>query len=549
MKTLTFHSEVRIHVPNAPRFVRRAALLWYGLGLMMATALAAERIVAAEPVRYQLETVQLAPDSVPAQFSFQKARGQLDYPGERAGTAAGRMLGVSTTEPLVDTVLSVATFTLSPIMAAKGAMDARKVMPGAKLSECEADLNKSMAEMAKQKWFHQCLVRAADEKCPGRMISFSGTNVARQAVGTEAILQARIENLRLEKTGTGDTSYALQIQARARLVRLTDHVVLEEERAEYRSGTALFLDWTLRDALEGVAQTGYRQLAEELVARMLSTTDEPLLVGAAFPNAPQVHVRGGQNSLREGQTVVHRVSYSEVPEIDPFGISFSANMTHVNVQRPLTRDEIASEAIQDLEWQLDGLDNHPNLIVMLGATVSAVPLSLWKQSAAAVQGFSSKTVKEAASKLDRIAVRAEPAKEIAFAVAEELRADSAPGVVLTGYSPRQGRLSPETGLRSLEIHVESAGLRGKHGSNPKLAFCLEAKAALRSPEGRQLYACPIRYETKPHRLKDWAAQDGRLFRDTLQQSSLEISTSICNRLLARKVVPRTFPTQSDIVQN
>ena len=71
-----------------------------------------------------------------------------------------------------------------------------------------------------------------------------------------------------------------------RLVRTADGAVLYDRPVEYRSGACLFVDWTLHDAFQSVAETGYRQLAEACVARLLTTAGKPTLTGAGYRKAP-----------------------------------------------------------------------------------------------------------------------------------------------------------------------------------------------------------------------------------------------------------------------
>ena len=85
---------------------------------------------------------------------------------------------------------------------------------------------------------------------------------------THAVLEARIDQLRLERGRSDEGSYFLLIKAHARLVRKGEGGLLYEQSVEYRSGRALFLDWTDHGAVQGVADTGYRALAEYFVSQL-----------------------------------------------------------------------------------------------------------------------------------------------------------------------------------------------------------------------------------------------------------------------------------------
>ncbi len=526
--------------------------------------MAADSPPMAEDLRFRLGTVALRSDPIPAKFSFQKADGQIDYPGERAATAAGGLLGKSISDPLADTLVGAATFVMSPVVAAKGAVTASKRLSTDKLTECETDLTRAMSEMAIQQRFHDWFLRVAGEQCPGRLIPIKESeNGLLDRSRFAAVLEARIEELRLERTGKGDTSYALLIKARTRLLRSTDGAVLYDQPAEYRSGKCLFLDWTLHHAFQSVAETGYRQLADQTVEELLSNTDRPLLTGAGFDKQRRSNRAGAadafaHNSERAASSgpaeisaftrdpistvppVLQKVGYvtGEVTETEPFGISFSANASHVTVQRPLTRQESSSEALRDVEWAFDGLDNHPNPIVALGATVVAVPISLWKQGAAIANGLSPKKIAEAAAKLDKVASQTRPTQALALEVTRRLEADQF-HVRLVKYAITDATSPSRDSGISLEIHVESAALRGKSDASRQLALCIEASATLRSADGEQLYSCPVQYRSTERKFTDWAIHDAEPFRKELQQCYRTLSALVVDQLAARHFLPRS----------
>jgi hypothetical protein len=518
-------------------------------------------------LRLQLGTVALAPSSSAARFSFDKGEGKIWYASERAGHAAGSLLGTSVSDPLADAVIGVGTFVLAPVAAADAALSARKRLSPEKLSEREAELVKEMQETAAPEKFQEFLLTAASSICPHRLVLLEpGQSRRIEGSGTGFVMQSRVEELRLEKCGSGDAC-RLRITTRTRMVRTSDGAVLYDQPAAYQSGSALFLDWTLRDGFQSVAETGFRELAEHIVGQTLSTSDTPLLIGPAYKKASaqkqEAHGRLAGSPGPLGNPAVQLVSYpgdySGTFQIYPGG-----DVPQVLFPRPLTREEANSEAIEDLEWSLDGLDKHPNLLVALPASLAAVPLSLWKQGAALVHGFSPERARAVEASLSEASKQTNPGGELAFQVAHQLAPQTSETVMLVSNPLPAGtaetkaltwsgsRLTPVTLRRRqsldedlvgssngtmLELSVQKVALTGTGGSNSKVALYVEAQATL-LPEhgGQQLYTCPVRYRSRERKLTEWAAKDGKLFREELQHCYGELGQAIAGRLVNRRLV-------------
>jgi hypothetical protein len=523
----------------------------------------------AEDLRLQLGTVALVPDVKPAQFSFDKAKGQIGYAADWAGTAAGNMLGTSTSEPILDLPVGVGTFVLAPVAAVSGAIGARKHLSHDKLAECESNLFSAMREMSVQGHFHECLLKAASEKCQGRLVPLEQMSGTGSPLGSpDSVLEARVEELRLKRTGSGDTSYRLRIKTRMRLLRTADGAVLCDQPAEYRSGTCLFSDWTLHNAFQSVADTGYRQLAEQCVNRLLTATDQPTLAGAGNHRVPapnrNVAVRLANCQPPSSRLAMQPVSYT-IADTGTLGIYSTGNVAHVVIQRPLTREQATSEALSDVDYMFDGLNQHPNLLVALPAAAVATPISLWKQGAALVCGLSPRTIQEAEAKLGKAANETRPHQELALQVAERLTPQVSQPVMLvrqplppgaedaTALTPSisrgtlasltegqtaSGYLLSQGADTALEIHVQDAALAGKGGVNPKLALCVEARATLRrSSDGQELNSCPVQYLSPERKFTAWAAHDAELFREELHKCYRELSAAMVDQLVARGTVP------------
>jgi hypothetical protein len=533
----------------------------------------------AEDSRLRLGTVALVSDVQPAQFSFDKAKGQIGYAAGWAGTAAGNMLGTSTSEPILDLPVGVGTFVLAPVAAVSGAIGAKKHLSPDKLAECESNLLNAMREMSGQRRFHECLLKAASEKCQGRLVPIEQMTGTGSPVGSpDSVLEARVEELRLERTGSGDTSYRLRIKARMRLLRTADGAVSYDQPTEYRSGTCLFSDWTLHNAFQSVAETGYRQLAEQCVNRLLTTTDRPMLTGAGYRRAPapkrDATVRLASCQPPSRRLRLQPVSYA-IADTGALGIYSTGIVAHVVIQRPLTRDQATSEALSDVDYMFDGLNQHPNMLVALPAAAVATPISLWKQSAALVGGLSPRTIQEADAKLSKAANETRPHEELALQVAEQLAPQIAQSVMLvrqplplgaeddaalmqfvsrgtlaslTGGQTAAGYLLSQGAVSGLEIQVQNAVLAGNGGINPKLALCVEACATLRrAVDGQQLYSCPVQYLSQGRKFTEWAAHDARLFREELQKCYRELSATIVSQLVNRGVIPADRQLQPTFV--
>jgi len=523
----------------------------------------------AEETRLRLGTVALVPDPRPAIVSFDKAKGQIGYAGEWAGTAAGNMLATSTSEPILDLPLGVGTLIAAPVFAVKGAIDAKKHLTPEKLTRCETNLLTAMSKMAVQQRFHDCLMSAASEQCKGRLVPLEEPrDTVASGAAPETVLEARVEELRLERLGSSDTSYRLRIKVRTRLVRTADGAVLYDQPAEYCSGTCLFSDWTLRDAFQNVAETGYRQLAEQCVSRFLTTTDRPVLAGAGYQKAPapsqHTAVKLAGSEPHSSRLSIRTVSY-RIPDPGILGIFSTGNVAHVVMQRPLTRDQATSEALDDVTQMFEGFIDNPNMGVALPAIAVVIPISLSKQGAALVRGLSPRTLRDAEAKLSAAANETRPHEELAVQVVQQLAPQTSQRVMLvrqplppgaeedaalmpcaargtlaglTGGHTASGYLLSQGANTAVEIHVEEARLVGKEGINPRLALCVEARATvLRSRDGQQLYSCPVQYRSQGRHFTEWAADDARLFREELQKCYHDLSTIMVKQLVNRGVVP------------
>src|SRR2546425_6996220 len=270
--------------------------------------------------RMKVQCVAVVATGEPAHYGFQKSKGNTGQVTDGAGTRAHAVLqgGLSSGDGLA----AAGRIVLSPFAAVVGAISegTRKVAPDA-LAESEADLISAMAQMANQSLLRDRLVKVAREKA-GRVMTirddmsvltdrsedyrtlpssplkkapgegtgptmhadFRGNlvghapsrgeqDVFEQAAsdGIDALLETTVQDIRLQRTGSRDSSYALFIDTRVRLLRPDDGAILYDHPFHYQSGTSLFVDWTLNHAepFKVQVQSAYEKLAEKIVERVL----------------------------------------------------------------------------------------------------------------------------------------------------------------------------------------------------------------------------------------------------------------------------------------
>jgi hypothetical protein len=509
-------------------------------------------------------TVKCAP--APARFSFDKSSGRTRYVGDGAAEAARKALDKRNLgDPGIDVGAGAVGFALAPFAAAIGAVTAgqSKATPEA-LTACESNLREAMTAMAAQAVLRDSLLKAASLKTQRRFIPVESPGDSRsEDTAASARLETTVEELRLQKTTRRDDSFALLIKTRLRLVRAADGAVLYNEPFEFRSGPALFIDWSSGDAFQRVAQTGYRQIAEQMAEQLsMATRDEPLLAGAGFIRSPSRLAKAPLQLASSSRTVTSNpdAQYASfaVVRLDPLAVlsSDADPYPHVALQSPLTKEEATEKAQRDVGSMVAGLDAYGNSVITMGAIAAAVPLSLFKQTIGCVSGLTTRQFKAAEANLTAACREARPHEELATQVAQCLEPHSALPVVLVSqplrgkedFQPRASG-SPDN---ILEIRILSASLKGRDGINPPLALCVEAQATLlRASDGQELYSCSLRYRSDERKFADWGTDNARAFRSEMNKCHRELGRAIVNQLEDRKLIapssaPRpTFASKSN----
>jgi hypothetical protein len=512
--------------------------------------------------------VLLGGDPNAAKISFTKASGQSDYSRDRAGTVAGNVLAMSTPDPLINVVVGAGTLILAPFAAARAAVTARHRLDEEQLADSEVSLASAMQAMAEQPRFHQWLLEAANNRRPSQLLSVDQLQQhPRRRV--DAILLARIEELRLERATDSDASFRLYIKASTRLVR-ADGTVLYEQPTEYRSDPGLFVDWARQPSIQNVTDTAYRALSKHLVDQLLGVSDTPLQIGAGYRHSPGFDRYEGLKAVSSRlplRAPPQPSALQWVNQVDTrtLGIYSTASVANVRLQLPRTRQEAHAEALEETEWMMDGLPHHPNMFVAVTASAVAIPISLWKQGAAITLGLAPRTVRVAQAKLDAVANLTQPHQELAFEMAQCLKPATSQRVMLVKHSLPQGAekdpdlmrclshgtmtwlpegqtidryLTSQGADHALEIRVLSANLEGEAGINPKLTLCVEAQATLLRPgDGQSFCSCPVRYRSEARTFTEWAAHDAAPFRQELQKCYRQVSAALADQLIQRGLIP------------
>src|SRR6266571_4078590 len=312
--------------------------------------------------RMKLETVTVVATREPARYGFQKSKGKTGYVADGAGSGARAVVegGFGTGDGLV----ALGSIALSPFAAVVGAFSEgnRKLAPDA-LGESEADLTQAMVEMARQSFLRDQLVKGARDRA-GRVLTVrddvlmpTASSADYRSLRTErvdAVLETTVKDIRLQRTGSRDSSYALLIDARVRLLRTDDGAILYDHPFQYHSGTSSFVDWTLNHAepFKVQVQSAYEKLAEQIVERMLldparnspRQLDSGTLARNKSPKRlgnPPVLLAANTNQRSHGGSLIAVNDW--IDGLGTVGIVSTSTFPTLSIQRPLTKPEASQE--------------------------------------------------------------------------------------------------------------------------------------------------------------------------------------------------------------
>src|SRR5262249_11509269 len=112
-------------------------------------------------------------------------------------------------------------------------------------------------------------------------------------------LETHIEALQLRSIRKNDQNFQLTIRARARLTNAANGQTVAERSYQSTSGEAMFIDWARAGCLERVAQTGFRQIAQDIARDFCSPTLEaPIFLGAAYGSPRALPTQGLRSATR-----------------------------------------------------------------------------------------------------------------------------------------------------------------------------------------------------------------------------------------------------------
>ena len=528
--------------------------------------------------RMKVQCVAVVATGEPAHYGFQKSKGRTGQAADAAGTRAHAVLegGLSSGDALV----AVGSIVLSPFAAVVGAISdgTRKMAPDA-LTESEADLVSAMAQMANQSLLRDRLVKVAREKA-GRVMTIrddlfvstdrSANYRALRIEGVDAVLETTVQNIRLQRTGSRESSYALFIDTRVRLLRPDDGAILYDHPFQYHSGTSLFVDWTLNHAepFKVQVQSAYEKLAEKIVERVLldPARDMPRPLDSRTLARNKSQKRPGNPPLlfaaNSKQGAGHLLAANDwMSGLGTVGIVSTGTFPTVSIQHPLSK----AEASQELGQHFAALGGDEETVcafttVTLGYGLPIIVAGgLIGQAAGKVVGVPQRKLMTADDALDRAVAESDMQEQLRTQVRQLVGERSGGRVVLVkkplpeGVGPEFARLScvrcgtlawlpkgqtaqdylASQGIdTALEIQILNSGLKGNGGVNPSLALSFDVRASLvRVRDGRELASVPLKYQSTKHKFTGWATNDARWLREEIQ---------LCNQTLAEEIAKELF---------
>jgi hypothetical protein len=162
----------------------------------------------------------------------------------------------------------------APVIGTPGLILSFEKVSPAELAEREGVATNALSQMAAQRHLHGALLQVGSERIRGGLASAMPEDQLGRTPShaADAILDAQVDDVRLDRAGSGEGSYFLRIKTHARVVRVVDGAICWEQSAEYHSGKGLFVDWTQPGAIQAVAETGYRALACHYVDQLVASS-------------------------------------------------------------------------------------------------------------------------------------------------------------------------------------------------------------------------------------------------------------------------------------
>lgn len=515
----------------------------------------------------QLEpgSVVLIPSRQSAALSFDPPNRRMESAGEGAAAAARSVMNTpGLGHPQLEAAVGILGFAAAPFAAAYGALHSSHLqLSSNQVSEVERDLLEAMRTNSAPALLRDKVAQVAHQKT--RRLLFCALSADALAAGQlppSAVLELSVEELRLKLSESSKNEYVLCIAARARLVRSADQQLMLDKRYQYQSGPAFFIDWARYRGLEGVAQTGYQSIAEEIAQDVFEPVSEPpLLIGPGQEHTWQQPAHSDRSDLSDefdwlddsAEEPTYFVSL-DGDDLTSIQIYIGKPDERLRIQTPGPEPANPPDAQTEIEWKMDGLENDRNAMVQWISCVTAVPFGLWEQTVGVVRKHSQEKTEKLMKVLHDVPEQRHLEGHVADAVARRLRSEVLNPVRRTEAAPRfalsaRGETRISEGPSgagtnaihdlALEIQVIDAKLAGKHDTSQSRVLSVQVQATVfRTSDGQELYSRPILYRSSPRKLKEWVASDAKLFRQELEACSEETAQALTGELLGRGFVKK-----------
>jgi hypothetical protein len=440
------------------------------------------------PTQAKIDLPGLDPGTILITSSVEAAVISLDPPNRRVepmseGAADATRSFLNTPNlgnPQLEAGVGVIQFALAPFAAAYGAMSARRQqLTPEEMSEAQLQLADAMRSNAVPELLVQKVGEIARQKTR-RLLTCSGSssNAPPTAVPVSAVLEIAVKNLQLKAAKPGASQYRLSLEASARFVRSSDGKVLLERSYHYESGPGLFFDWTRNGGLEGVVETGYRVLAEQIAEDVFEpAAAPPILIGPEPKSARAPCVRiskfdsrlircsqwssGGNQGVRWeardkilGRPAVHlayryemwngvgnwrrrlraqvgaghlmdnnSLQFASVLQEETGSMEVHTGKTDERLRAPKPGPETGSDSglMSDTKWTMDGLEEDRNAVVQGVSCLAAVPMGLWEQTGGLIRKRSQERMDKFANTLRTATTQAHFEGDLADEVARCLQ--------------------------------------------------------------------------------------------------------------------------------
>ena len=442
------------------------------------------------PTNGKVDLVGLAPGFIVITAPSNAAAISVDPPNRRMDTASEGAADATRSflntpnlgNPQLEAGVGVVQFALAPFAAAYGAINAsQQRLSAGQMSEAQQDLAAIMRSNAVPETLVQKVGEIARQKTRRLLVCADpSSNAPAKGAPVSAELELAVEYLRLNVEKPGGSKYVLSMGARARMVRALDRKVLWERSYRYESGPGLYIDWARYRGLEGVAETGYEDLARQIAEDVFEPASEPPILigpghkrsrvsgnrvsigasrrGAEVPwpavaerteqhrqHAPGKSIRWllafdtyrGKTSMPRGNRV--QALGRKIDEDDSMAnaslqfVSFVQEETgsmeihtgktdeRLRVPKPGPESGSDSGETSDTQWAMDGLEYDRNAVVQGASCLAAVPMGIWEQSFGLIRKHSKERTDELVRYLRAVTTQEHLEGELADEVARRLQ--------------------------------------------------------------------------------------------------------------------------------